>query len=257
MKSALQAYSAWTRRRFLSFAGALFVLQAGLLFLFGDRSQPQPPKPGRLAARFSALGAAVDEEQLLRQFFTGDPAVFLVPNPHGFSGPGWLNQRPLRYQAEYQLEAPAWLNLDTAGLGTHFSVFPSGSEPPPLDLAGQPARREEPPPAFLPPEVVPAQSVFRLEGGLGGRLLGAAPPLDAWASAKLLANSVVQIAVDPAGEVVAARLEARCGSAEADAAAVAAARALRFRPSRPAGTRWGEAVFQWQTIEPAGSGPLK
>jgi TonB family protein len=256
MKNAIQPWASWTRGRFLGVMGVLFVLQAGLIFLFGERSRPQP----LLSAppiHFRALEAAVNEDDLLRQFFVGDPSVFSLPNPRGFSGRAWLNQRPLEYQPENQLEPPKWLPLDTARLGTHFPVPQPGFELIPAGLAEQQARHEEPPPDFLTPEIIPRQSVFRLEGGLADRLLGAGPSLRAQPSEKLLTNSWVQIAVDPAGEVIAARLDASCGLTEADAEAVAKARALRFRPAPSAGTQWGEAIFQWQTMEPAAAGPPK
>jgi hypothetical protein len=256
MKNALQQESSWTRRRFFGVVGALFVLQAGLILLFGERSRPRPLLSAP-AVRFRALEASLDERQLLRQFFVGDPAVFSLPSHHGFSGRGWLDQRPLEYQAENQFEPPIWLPLGTALLGTNFSNLLAGSEAIPGGLADQQALHEEPLPAFLAPEIISTQSVFRLEGGLGDRLQGAGPDLPLQPSEKLLTNSVVQIAVDPAGEVVAARLDAPCGSPEADADAVAKARALRFRAAPSEATQWGEAVFQWQTTEPAAASPPK
>jgi hypothetical protein len=256
MKSAIQERSSWTRGRFLGVVGVLLVLQAGLIFLFGDHSRPQPQLPPR-SVRFRALGASVSEDQLMRQYFVGNPAVFPLPNPHGFSGRSWMDQRPLAYQSEKQLEPPDWLPLDAALLGTNFPVLPPGYQAILLDLVEQPARHDEALPLFLAPETVATQSVFRLEGGLNDRLLGAAPVLSRWPSPQLLTNSTVQIAVDPAGEVVVTRLKARSGWDQADADALAKARALRFRPSPSAGTRWGEAIFQWQTIEPAGASPPK
>ena len=256
MKNMLQQDSSWTRGRFLGVMGALFVLQAGLIFLFGEHSRPQPPWSAPPVA-FRALEASFNEDQLLQRFFVGDPAVFSLPNRHGFSGRGWLNQRSLKYQPENQLEPPKWLSLDTALLGTNFPVPRASSEPIPMGLTEQQARHEEPPPDLLAPEIIPTNSVFRLEGGLSGRLLGAGPSLRAQPSERPLTHSVVQIAVDRDGEVVAARLDAACGSTEADAEAVAKARALRFRAAPTGGTQWGEAVFQWQTTEPAGAGPPK
>jgi hypothetical protein len=118
-------------------------------------------------------------------------------------------------------------------------------------------RRHEPWPVFLPPEIIPTQSVFQLESGLADRLLGAAPALRVWTNAQPLRKTVVQIAVNPAGEVVAARLEERCDLEEADADALAKARHLRFSARAAQGTQWGAAVFQWQTAAPAPAGPLK
>jgi len=278
MNRAITDHAAWTRGRFLGVVGILFLLQAGLIYLFGDHSRPLPPLSAP-SVRFRDLGASVSEDQLLRQFFVADPAVFPLPNPHGFSGRGWLNQRPRATNAGIQIEAPIWLEFDTARTGTHFPVLPasyfrfvlsledrlgtnfpvhsSGSDSILSGLAEQRSRQEEPLPGFLAPEIMPTQSVFRLEGGLNDRLLGAGPELRAWSSEKLLTNSLVQIAVDSMGEVVAARLTGRCGLPEADADAVAKAGALRFRPSPSAATRWGQAVFQWQTTEQPATGPPK
>jgi len=256
MRSALKECSYWTRGRFLAVAGILFVLQAGMIFLFGDHSQPLAKLPPRFV-RFRALGGSVSENELMRQYFVGNPAVFPLPNPHGFSARAWLEQQPPAYQSASQLEAPEWLNLDSNRLGTNFPLLPPGFQPVLLDLAEQQARHHEPLPHFLAPEMIATQSVFRLEGGLSDRLLGAALVLKSWPSPLLLTNSAVQIAVSPAGEVVVTRLDARSGSDEADAEALAKARALRFRPAPSSGTRWGEAVFQWQTIPPAAAGPLK
>jgi hypothetical protein len=256
MNNAIHDPSSWTRGRFLGVVGVLFVLQVGLLFLFGDRSEPQPQLSSP-SVRFRSLGASVSEDELMRQSFVGDPAVFPLPNRHGFSGRGWLNRQPSKYQSEIQLEPPQWLALDTVLLGTNFPVMPSGPEAILPGLTAQLARHEEPLPTFLPPEIISTQSIFRLDGGLSDRILGAAPVLSTWPSAQLLTNSTVQIAVDPTGEVVATRLETRCGAADADADALTKARALRFRPSPSAGTQWGEAVFQWQTTEPAAADPPK
>lgn len=248
--------SSWTRGRFLAAIGVLAVLQAGLIFLFGERARP-PALSSAPAIRFRALDASVNENELLRRFFVGDPAVFSLPNHHGFSGRSWLDQRPLEYQAEKQLEPPQWLPLDTTRLGTNFPVGRIGSSPIPTGLTEPAARHVEAWPEFLTPEIIPTQSVFRVQGPLRERLVGAGPALAAQPSDKLLTNSIVQIAVDSAGDVVAARLDASCGSPNADAEAVEKARALRFRPARSAGTQWAEAVFQWQTTEPPAAGPPK
>ncbi len=256
MKSVIKECASWTRGRFLGVVGVLFVLQAGLLFLFGDRSQPQPQVAAR-PVRFRSLGSSVSEDHLMRQYFVGNPAVFPVPNPHGFSGRSWLNQQPLVYHSENQLESPVWLPLEADRLGANFPLLPPGYAAIRVDLAQLPSHQEEPRPIFLAQELIATQSVFRLDGGLSNRLLGPTPVLRSWPSPQLLTNSTVQIAVNPDGEVVAARLKARSGWDDADAEALAKARALRFRPSNGAGTRWGNAIFQWQTIEPPAAAPAK
>jgi TonB family protein len=113
----------------------------------------------------------------------------------------------------------------------------------------------EPLPVFLSPMIVPTQSVFHIEGEMAKRLIGPAPTLRAWPSLdrKLLANTVVRIAVDPAGDVLAARLLNQSGSPEADADAVSKVSALRFRAEAEARTNWAQAVFRWQTTFPEAS----
>lgn len=253
MKDCAQRGIPWTRGRFFGIVGVLFALQAGLIFLFGERTPSHPISTSPMT-QSRVLDASVRDDQLLRQFFVGDPAIFSLPNRHGFSGRGWLNQRPLGYQDHHQLEPPQWLGLNVKRLGTNFP----GSESMAFDLDGYEAPRVESPPDFLPPEIVRTNSVFRLEGsGLGERLLGGLPSLPVVPSEKLLTNSVVQIAVDAAGEVVAARLDSSCGSPDVDAVALTKARALRFLPRSSLPAQWGEAVFEWQTTEAVAAGPPK
>jgi TonB family protein len=271
MNSTAKDCFSWSPKTFWGMVGALFIIQVGLILLFSDRSRSQPPLPS-VSVDYRALGASVSEDQLVREFFVSDPAVFPLPNPHGFSGRGWLNQSPLAYKDKIRLEPEISLDLTNlftgpaslsrfvlnlvSGFGTNFPAVLGAAEPTLSGMAEQQARREEPFPVFLAPEVIPTQSVLRMEGGLSDRLLES-PKLRTWPSDNLLTVTVVQIAVNSLGEVLAASLDASSGLAEADAEAVAAARTLRFRPSRMAGTIWGQAVFRWQTTEPAVAGPAK
>jgi hypothetical protein len=67
----------------------------------------------------------------------------------------------------------------------------------------------------------------------------------------VLSNSVVDVAVNGAGYVVACRLAAPSDSKEADHAALEKAKLLKFRPLNAVGTIWGQAIFEWATSEPA------
>ncbi|MGO8699514.1 MAG: hypothetical protein ACLQVY_17565 [Limisphaerales bacterium] len=256
MKSSSAKPAAGTQRRFLGLAAALFALQVGLLFIFAER--PISAKPGApLRTRFLALDSPVRERQLLTTFFAGDPSVFARPSHQGFSGRAWLSQPPAIYQPSNRLEAPIWLGLDVSRLGT-VSVPDLGRslEPLLLDLAGSGVSSLEPLPVFLPPPMVQTQSVLYLDGELRLRL--ASPvPLPPQPSAQLLTNSVVELAIDSAGAVLAHRLLARSGSAAADETALAVAKALRFTPSTQAGAAWGEAVFAWHTIQDTNTAPPK
>ena len=255
MNTPVRDPAAWTRGRFLAAAGVLFVLQIGLIFLFAARVSPPRPAPPPPPS-YRAFSAAVSEEQLLRTFFVGEPDIFLTPNSHGFSGRGWMNQPPPQYQPTNQLEEPDWLPFLPDRLGTVVPLKQGRPALPPM-LAEPAGPETEPLPIFLPPRIVPAQSVFNLEGEVSARLAGDPPALRSWPSAALLSNSVVQIAVTPAGDVIAARLLARSGLADADADALAKARTLQFRPSSLPGVKWARAVFQWRTEETAPAEPQK
>jgi TonB family protein len=201
-----------------------------------------------LRTQFLALGGPVREEQLLRAFFAGDPSVFAWPSVHGFSGRAWLSHRPPYYHPSNQLETPSWLDLDASRLGTIPAAALARAEAPLFVDLAQSAPTLEPVPVFLPPAVVQTQSVFRVEGDVRQRWLGPPPPLPPQASAELLTNSVVEIAINAAGDVLAHRLLARSGSAAADERALAVAKGLRFAPSATGGTAWGEVICEWHSI---------
>jgi hypothetical protein len=250
-----QQFQVWTRGRFLAIVGCLFALQIGLIALFGARAARTIPTLSP-SARFQAINVTLSQEQIMSLFFASDPAVFPLPSRHGFSGRAWMNQPPAEFHPTNALKAPLWLALDASRLGTAASVMGDADESMPLKLAPAQVRQLEPLPVFLTPPIIPTQSVFRIDGELAQRLASPAPTLQAWPSAsrKLLTNTVVQIAVSGAGDVLVARLLTRCGSVEADGDAVAKAQALRFRPSPGAATDWAQAVFHWQTTFPAVAG---
>ena len=145
--------------------------------------------------------------------------------------------------------------LDTNRLGTNFPPLNRAKSTLPSGWADQRGPELDPWPVFLTPEVVRTQSLFEIQGELAGRQINGPAVLRAWPNTQLLSNSVVQIAVDSAGQVIAARLLARSGSVEADGNAVEQARRLRFRPVPSPTPVWGKAVFEWHTVEPANAGP--
>jgi TonB family protein len=208
------------------------------------------PAPGH----FHLLGTPLTAGQLTRTFFAIDPTVFPLPNRHGFSERAWLRLPARQFEAPSETEAPAWLTLDAARLGTDFPPLNRAKFALPFGLADQRGPELEPWPVSLTPEPVRTQSRFEIQGELAGRQLNAPAMMRAWPSAQLLAKSVVQIAVDSAGQVIAARLLARSGSTDADSNALEQARSLRFRPVPSPAPVWGKAVFEWQTVEPSHAG---
>jgi TonB family protein len=241
----------WTRGRFLSLVGILFALQAGLILLFGERQHsaaPAAPASGHLRL----LDTPLTPDQLSKTFFAIDPTVFPLPSPHGFSEHAWLHLSGQQYEVPSETEAPEWLTNNAARLGTNFPLLSRPKSLVPFGLADQDGSEPDPWPLFLTPEELKTQSRFEIRGELAARQITPPAELRAWPagpSAQLLSNSVVQIAVDAAGQVVAARLLARSGSADADTNALATARSLRFRPAFSPAPIWGRAVFEWQTAE--------
>lgn len=247
MNSTSTAPAAARRGRFLGIATGLFVAQIALVFVFAERSSPALA-PAPPPTRYLALNTPLREDQLLTAFFAGDPSLFARPSLRGFSGRGWLSQPPEVYHPSNELETPIWLELDVSRLAMT-PPSPSISRVDSLFLAlpGNGLSSLEPLPVFLPAPVFPTQSVFRLEGELRDRWKGPFPLLPAQLSAQLLTNSIVELAVNAAGDVLVHRLLARSGSAAADDAALRAAKALRFAPSTNGTTGWGQAIFEWHT----------
>ncbi|HEY3853975.1 MAG TPA: hypothetical protein VGO67_06250 [Verrucomicrobiae bacterium] len=255
MSEAAKSVSVWTNGRFIMVVAALFALQVGLIALFGARTTEPTAAPVPVT-RFRATRAEMSQQQLMYMFFVSDPTVFPLPGKHGFSGRAWMNQPPEQYQSSNLLESPILLALDTSKLGAGSNFLNDTKTAAPLAIAQMQYPQVEALPVFLSPQIMPTQTVFRIEGELKNRLIGPLPPLRAWPSSgtKLLTKTVVQIAVNQTGDILTARLQSRSGSPDADADAVAKAWALRFRPSTDPTVQWAEAVFQWQTTFSSATG---
>jgi hypothetical protein len=237
----------WTGRRFWAMAGVFCLAQTGLIVLFASREQPRPitaSEPGN----FRLMGMPLTAGQLTKTFFAIDPTVFPLPGRHGFSQRAWLHRPMEQFEVPSEMEPPAWLALDAGRLGADFAPLSLAQSALPFDLKDQNASELEPWPVFLAPEQFRTQSAFEIRGELADRQLNAPLQLPVETNTELLSNSVVQIAVDSAGQVVAARLLAQSGSVDADNTALDKARSLRFRPAPSPGPVWGKAVFEWQTV---------
>jgi hypothetical protein len=252
MNAASNTRGGWSRRRFWGVVAGLFVAQAGLIMVFGRINAPAA-KLSVEPTRFCLLDGPMDADELSRLFFATDPTVFSLPSLHGFSGRSWLTASP-KFELPDQTEEPAWLGLRVDKLGTNFPSLSQSRSQLPAGLGQVTVTTPEPWPVFLQPETFVTNSIFEIRGELAGRKLNTPVHLRSWPSAQLLRKTVVQIAVNSAGQVVSARLnEPRSGLAEADASALKIARDLRFRPVPSSSPVWGEAVFEWETVEPAGT----
>ena len=242
----------WPRRRWWIFVVLVLGTQIGLIFWLSEKNVP-PPRQVRSAPSLSVAGAAAADLVAL-----SDPTLFALPHRQGFSGLAWLKipQPPFR-SFDWPLN-PRWLELSVRQLGATFdrTVESDGYNPP-----ASPARPEPEFTIAAPPPLptVPAPSTLRLEGGLSGRRL--LPPLDLppMRHTDLLADSVVQIVVNPEGRLVTVPvLLSSSGSKEADARALRIAGTARFDPiigggpgpaaNPTAQLAWGSMVFQWLTL---------
>jgi hypothetical protein len=254
MNAPAAEFFGWTRRRFWCVAGVLFAVQAGLILLFAEGGHATSPAAAA-SVRFRVLGAPLTVDQLTKTFFAIDPTVFPLPSFHGFSERAWLRLPAQQFEVPVETEEPAWREIDPARLGTDFAQLHRPDSPIPFGLADQSGVDLEPWPVSLAQEPVKTQSAFEMEGELAGRRLNTPGELRAWPGIQVLSNSVVQIAVNSAGQVIAARLLGRSGSLDADTNALDKARSIRFRPVPVSAPVWGRAVFEWQTLEATNATP--
>jgi TonB family protein len=243
--------SGWSRGRFLLVAALLFAGQAGLVFLLGERPRPLPvPAAHRVALRL--LDAPLDDEKLTKHLFAVDPSVFPSSSPRGFSGQAWRLLPAHDDAAALREPPPVFLEFASDWSGADSKPAAVESRRTSFQWTGQPGPPEDSPPVFPAAEASRPESFFRIEGALAGRRKSGDDVLPSWTTNFLVTNSVVQFAVNRAGQVVSAVLLAGSGLKEADDSALAAVNVLRFRPAGAAAPEyaWDTATFYWRTIEP-------
>lgn len=103
--------------------------------------------------------------------------------------------------------------------------------------------------------------MLRLGEGLIGWRAELSVALPAWTNTQLLASTVVQVLVNPQGQVLSATLEPPgSGLPAADQEALRLVRQARFvtPPDQPVSTplHWGRVEFVWHTVAPASESPL-
>jgi hypothetical protein len=145
------------------------------------------------------------------------------------------------------------------GLGNTFTAFMRTNAALPLmvELKPRPAPMA---PAPAPPLLAGASRLQLGEGLVDRRLLGPAPALPSWTNTDLVTNTVVQVTVNSQGEVFSPRMASGTATTpvqhQADLAALAVARSLRFQPMSSSGASAanglvrGTLIFQWHTVEP-------
>jgi len=248
---------AWSRQRWTGVVLAIFGLHLGALFLASPRRAPAPPRPEpRAAVRWlTSPGLA---RTTLDALLLNDPTLLAMASPRGFSGAAWLRPQPPAYRVSEWADTERSLAQPTNSLGGAFQPLASGSQA----LLFDPARK----PAVPAPAVAAVQpalrtaSRLRIEGPVRGRPLVSAPALRSWPHTDVLADSRVQIFVNPEGLLFSPRLINGGGrhpaQRAADQHALDLTRTIRFEPmpkatgSRPTALAEGTLVFEWHTTEP-------
>lgn len=235
----------WPFSRWLILITGFFVFQLSFAFLVADRPLNATKKPQTFIAR--TIPGTLTEERLSQTFFTSDPLLFPLASQHGYSGAGWMTVNRPAYEFPEEIEPPHWLALHSDDLGR---VSPAKPKPElPFQLGQQSTPQTEALPVFVTTVVARTNSLVRVDANLRDRAIGIPMKLPARPNADVLSNSVIDIAVNGAGEVVASRLAGSSTSKEADRAALAQAKLLKFHPLNAIGTIWGQAIFEWETAE--------
>lgn len=242
----------WSRRRWITTTGALLAIQLALIFYFGERSHRLP----RALRLRTSLHFAVDDwsaQQLEQLSGISEPALFALPSLEGFSGKAWLTFNQPQYKASNWSNPPVWLSLNSASLGTEFSTFVGTNPLPVLPVVGRWAPDFATASIPLPPPPALSASEVRVESSGTPRALSGKLDLRSWPQEEVLSNSVVQVVVDRAGNVVSSRLLDSSGSKIVDDYALQRASRVRFTAASqnlPVASTFQRLTFQWHTTSP-------
>jgi hypothetical protein len=223
--------------------GTVLLGQALLITILGQRRVASPSTvPFAMDIRVPPKAEAAS--------VLSDPAVFALPNWHGFSREGWLAFEHPAFKPTDWTEPPQWLPLQTGDLGNSLDDFLRSNTIPPLLIANMPL--PSPPVPQSARVEVPLQNVSELliEGELAGWTVALPVSLPSWRHADLLTNTVVRAVVTRSGEVVACVLTAGSGLVDADEYAVRMAKDAHFSPAIQRGRAEytsGNLVFRWHT----------
>lgn len=239
---------AWSPRRWLCLCGTLLALHVGAIWYF---SAPAPASkkdagfgPRMLWAADPAAAHAINSLPLLEQ-----SVLFALPGNEGFSGSAWLAYRPQQGNWNDWVDAPEWLRISADRLGDGYRATAVTNTFAPLLIADKPMPRLLGFETLRVNDPPPARSALQILGTLAQRVVVNEVDLPAWPYTDLLTNTVVQVLVDGAGEVVTACILDSCGLKAADDHAMQQARAARFAVAPPAERLTsGRLVFQWHTL---------
>jgi len=233
----------WSNARLFTVAVLVAAVQVALIFLFGEKMEISP----RAVFNVPQLKLANTTDEQLELLALEDPTLFVLPNPKDFAAAAWLKTYTNPPQSFRWTEPPRWLPLSAEGLGAAFDRLMQSNSPSdrmsnfrPVPELTTPTMSDEPAPV--------QNSTMRIKGELAQRLLSSKINLTNWPYADVLAPCVLQVLVDPAGNVVSTVLLKSSSYKDADDKALELARVLRFTPAT--NLAFGRVIFNWQSVPP-------
>ena len=231
----------WSALRWFAVILLAFAAHAGFILTFGE-NKPVVRRAVTDVPRLRLANAA-DELPALN-----NPTLFALPQQHDFAVAGCLNMPEVKSAPFRWTEPPRWLPLSGEGLGAAYGEFLQTNFFAGHLLDFKPAPELSAP--ELPLQTAIAQnSTMQVEGDLAQRQLPSEISLTNWPYADVLQPCVVQVLVDPAGNVVSTVILTASGYDAADQRALELARTLNFRPSSHLAV--GRVIFHWHTVPPA------
>lgn len=237
----------WSGTRWFAVLLIAFTVQVGFIMTFAEK-KPARPLPVTNVPKLS-LADNSDERLAL-----DNPTLFALPQQRDFPIESGLKPNEVKSPSFRWTEPPRWLPLSADGLGAVIGNFLQTNVTAKLSLDFKPVPELSAP--GLPVEPALAQnSTMQIEGELAHRALPFEMSLTNWPYPDVLAPSVVQVLVNPAGNVISAvvlppenGLAADGHYAVADQRALELARSLSFKPA-PQPTV-GKIIFNWHTVPP-------
>jgi hypothetical protein len=238
----------WSATRWAAVLLIAFAVHVGFIMTLAEKKTATP----RVVTNVPKLTLADGSDELLE---LNNPTLFALPQQRDFPAGSGLKTNELKSPSFRWTEPPRWLPLSETGLGSAVGEFLQTNSFAKLALDFKPSPELSTP--ALPLEPVLAQnSTMQVEGKLAQRVLPFEMSLTNWPYPDVLAPCVVQVLVNPAGNVISAvvlppedGLVAGGHYDVADQHALELARTLRFKPA-PQPTV-GRIIFNWHTVPPA------
>lgn len=206
----------WSSRQWLGLAALLAAIHAGGFWLIARF----PPGPRLDPAE--SFGLTWSPESL--EDPVSSPTRFALPEAGGFSGDAARALPPVVYGWGRTEPRASFLPADPSGA----NLGPAPATPPPPTRSTQVA--VIPPPTDTATRMSLTEAQVEILGGLARRGLARPLKLASWTEGDSPQATRIEVAVNPWGEVLTARITVGSGSKNADLAALEAVRNARFQP---------------------------